>query len=53
MLLKGGIFMKKPVTFTLEKETIDKLKQISQETMIPQARIVERAILKEIENLRK
>ncbi|MGM0807544.1 MAG: ribbon-helix-helix domain-containing protein [Bacillota bacterium] len=45
--------MKKPVSFTLDEETIKKLKEISKKTDIPQARIVERAILKELENLSK
>lgn len=45
--------MKKRITFTLEKEVIENLKRISEKTMIPQARIVEQAIiekLQEIEN---
>lgn len=36
--------MKKRVTFTLDEETIIKLKETSEKTMIPQARLVERAI---------
>ncbi|MBZ9536293.1 ribbon-helix-helix domain-containing protein [Cytobacillus oceanisediminis] len=36
--------MKKRQTYTLEQETIDLLKKTSEETMIPQARIVEEAI---------
>lgn len=37
--------MKKRVTFTLSEELITKLKQHSKESMIPQARIVEQAII--------
>ena len=36
--------MKKRVTFTLDEELIEKLKKISEETMIPQSRLVEQAI---------
>lgn len=44
--------MKKRVTFTLEEELIERLKKVSQETMIPQSKLVEKAIneiLKEYE----
>jgi len=41
--------MKKPVTFTLEESIVDKLREISKETMIPQARLVEKAISEIIE----
>ena len=36
--------MKKRVTYTLEEETINRLREYSDRTMIPQARIVEEAI---------
>lgn len=36
--------MKKRVTFTLDEETIEQLKKVSEKTMIPQARLVEQAI---------
>lgn len=36
--------MKKRVTFTLEESLIDKLKLISNETMIPQSKLVEKSI---------
>lgn len=45
--------MKKPVSFTLEEETIKKLKEISEKTMIPQARLVEQAIKNVIEQYEK
>ena len=44
--------MKKPVTFTLEESTIELLRETSRQTMIPQARIVERAILEYIEKIK-
>lgn len=37
--------MKKRVTFTLDETTIELLKKESEKTMIPQARLVEQAIL--------
>lgn len=36
--------MKKRITFTLSEELIEQLKEISEKTMIPQARLVEQAI---------
>lgn len=36
---------KKRVTFTLDESTIERLKQISKDSMIPQARIIESLIL--------
>ena len=43
-MLKRGDYMRKQATFTLEEELIDKLKELSKETYIPQARIVELGI---------
>lgn len=37
-------YMKKRVTFTLDEELLKKLKEVSEKTMIPQARLVEQAI---------
>lgn len=37
--------MKKRITFTLDEETIEMLRNVSEKTMIPQARLVEQAIL--------
>ena len=45
--------MKKRVTFTLEEELIEKLKKISEETLIPQARLVEQAIQEVIKKYSK
>lgn len=45
--------MKKRITFTLDQETIDLLRKISELTMIPQARIVEEAIKEKCESLLK
>lgn len=39
------------VTFTLDQSTINELRKVSKQTDIPQARIVERAILKELKKL--
>lgn len=36
--------MRKRVTFTLEEDIIEKLKLVSTDTMIPQAKLVEKAI---------
>ena len=41
--------VKKRVTFTLEETLMSELKKISNDTMIPQARIVELAIKKELQ----
>ncbi len=38
--------MKKRITFTMDEKTIDDLRDLSKETMIPQARLVENAIIK-------
>jgi len=43
--------MKKRITFTFDKSTISRLKEVSEKTMIPQARIVEKAILKELDKI--
>lgn len=41
--------MKKRVTFTLSEELIEQLKEVSDKTMIPQARLVEKALQNIIE----
>lgn len=41
---KAVIIMKKRVTFTLEEELVKRLKAISEQTMIPQSKLVETAI---------
>ena len=43
--------MKKRITFTFDESTIDRLKKASDESMIPQARIVEKAILTELDKM--
>ena len=45
--------MKKRVTFTLEEELIEQLKKVSEETMIPQARLVESAIKEKLSEFKK
>lgn len=45
--------MKKRMTFTLDEELLIKLKKVSEDTMIPQSRLVEKAIkniIKEYDN---
>lgn len=45
--------MKKRMTFTLDEELLKELKELSDRTMIPQARLVEKAIkniIKEYDN---
>ena len=36
--------MKKPVTYTIDEEVIERLKKLSEETMLPQTRLVQKAI---------
>ena len=45
--------MRKKITFSFEEELIEQLKQLSEETMIPQSRLVEKAIKKLIDEKRK
>lgn len=44
---------KKRMTFTLDEELLDKLKETSEETMIPQAKIVQKAIEKQLKEMGK
>ena len=43
----------KRITFTLEESTIDKLREVSKESMIPQARIIEDMIEKYLDSYKK
>ena len=43
--------MKKKITFTFDEELINKLKDLSEKTMIPQSRIAESAIKEKIKEL--
>lgn len=43
-MIIGVDIMKKRITFTLDEKIIDELKELSEKTMIPQARLVEQAI---------
>ncbi|MDN6900688.1 ribbon-helix-helix domain-containing protein [Oenococcus sicerae] len=45
--------MKKRVTFALDQDVVAELKTISDETMIPQSRLVEKAIEEVIEEEKK
>ena len=44
---------KKRITFTLEETLIEKLREVSKESMIPQARIIEDMLEKNLEKYRK
>ena len=44
---------KKRMTFTLDEELLAKLKEASEETMIPQAKIVQKAIEKQLKEMGK
>lgn len=41
------------VTYTLDKEVIDKLRELSKKTMIPMSRLVEQAILDTVKKNKK
>ncbi|MDD6794369.1 MAG: ribbon-helix-helix domain-containing protein [Clostridiaceae bacterium] len=45
--------MKKRITFTFEPELIEKLQKVSKETMIPQAKIVEKAVEEKLNEMIK
>lgn len=45
--------MKKKITFTFEPELIEKLQKVSKETMIPQAKIVEKAVEEKLNEMIK
>jgi metal-responsive CopG/Arc/MetJ family transcriptional regulator len=45
--------MRKRVTFTLPEELIQDLKQVSEKSMIPQAKLVEKAILDLLDKYKK
>lgn len=54
IILKKEVTMaKKRMTFTLDEELLAKLKEISEETMIPQAKIVQKAIKKQLKEMGK
>ena len=36
--------MKKRITFTFDEKLIERLKEVSEQTMIPQSRLVEQAV---------
>ena len=45
--------MKKRITFTFEPELIEKLQKVSKKTMIPQAKIVEKAVEEKLNEMIK
>lgn len=54
IILKKEVAMaKKRMTFTLDEELLAKLKETSEETMIPQAKIVQTAIEKQLKEMGK
>ena len=53
IFIKGDDNMKKRVTFSLEPQLIERLKEFSEKTMIPQSKLVERAIKEKINELSK
>lgn len=53
ILKKEVAMVKKRMTFTLEEELLAKLKETSEETMIPQAKIVQKAIKKQLKEMGK
>ena len=54
IILKKEVAMaKKRMTFTLDEMLLDKLKETSEETMIPQAKIVQKAIEKQLKEMGK
>lgn len=54
IILKKEVAMaKKRMTFTLDEVLLDKLKETSEETMIPQAKIVQKAIEKQLKEMGK
>ena len=53
ILKKEVVMAKKRMTFTLDEELLDKLKETSEETMIPQAKIVQKAIEKQLKEMGK
>ncbi len=44
---------KRRMTFTLDEDLLTKLKKVSEETMIPQAKIVQTAIEKQLKEMEK
>jgi metal-responsive CopG/Arc/MetJ family transcriptional regulator len=45
--------MKKRVTFTLEEELIEQLKKVSEETMIPQSKLIEKSLTEVLKSYEK
>ncbi|WP_428909457.1 DUF6364 family protein [Niallia sp. Krafla_26] len=45
--------MKKRITFTLEEELIDKLKKVSEQTLIPQSKLIEKTLKQVLEEYKE
>lgn len=52
-LRKGVDNMKKRITFTLEEELIDKLKKVSEQTLIPQSKLIEKTLKQVLEEYKE
>lgn len=51
LYVKGVDRVKKAVTYSLEDELIERLREASKRTMIPQSRIVEQAIIEYLDKM--
>lgn len=49
--MKGSDYMKKRVTYTLDDKLIERLKEYSDRTMIPQAKVVNEAIIQYLDKV--
>lgn len=45
--------MKKKIAFSLDAELVDRMREVSEKTMIPQSRLVQKALEKVIEEYEK
>lgn len=45
--------MKKKIAFSLDAELVDRMREVSEKTMIPQSRLVQKALEKVIEGYEK
>ena len=52
LYVKGVDIVKKAVTYSLEDELIERLREVSKRSMIPQSRIVEQAIIEYLDKMK-
>ena len=50
---KRGDIMKKKIAFSLDEDLVNRLKKVSEETMIPQSRLIEKALKNVISEFEK